>query len=342
MRAGTLDARVERRPRKKKVAATLKLSEEQIDEILDRFIAKYFAATSRFVDAGVDACLDRLREYLRANKFENFADSDDFAEKLVGEMQSALGSSWSNSAAVNAIKRTTKGIYEFYRLKDTSNFADGKSPVRLRLGGADTKSVKFFGELDHFYFSKFADNTQTSLKQFFADAYLQNGAALFGRETSEELADFRAAAGEKLKNLTDRSVKGIVSTSVQRVRNWAHIGSLSQARIELSRIVATLDARTTELCRELDGKQIRVGVAQSAIERLNQLEPGEFAAELYESKIGKAISQEPVATIKKFLEPDGVTVGDALVKMGRGFPPFHVNCRTRLEGIIAGAANEKR
>ncbi len=250
-------------------------------------------------------------------------------------MQDALGSSWSSQSAVNTIKRTTKGIYEFYRLKDSSVFGD-KSPVRLKLGGADTKSIKFFGELDHFYFSKFAGNTSNALKQFFADGYLQNGAALFGRETSEELEDFRAAAGDKLKNLTDRSVKGIVSTSVQRVRNWAHIGSLSQARISLARIVATLDSRTTEICRELDGKQIRVGVAQTAIERLNQLEPGEFALEIYESKIGKAISKEPVATIKKFLEPDGVTVGDELVKGGFAVPPFHPNCRSRLEGVIEG------
>lgn len=100
--------------------------------------------------------------------------------------------------------------------------------------------------------------------------------------------------------------------------------------------MATLDSRTTEICRELDGKIIRVSVAQKAIERLNQLEPGDFAAELYESAIGKAISKEPVKTIQSFLEKDGKTIDDKLVAMGRGFPPYHPNCRTRLEGIIAG------
>jgi hypothetical protein len=146
--------------------------------------------------------------------------------------------------------------------------------------------------------------------------------------------------GERFTNLTDRQTKTIVQTAVQRVRNWAHIGSLDQAEIELARIVATLDARTTELCQELDGKIIRVGVAADAVQRLNQLEPGEFAKELYESAIGKAISKEPVATIKAFLEEDGQTISDDLVRMGRGFPPYHPNCRTRLEGIIEGAANE--
>ena len=59
----------------------------------------------------------------------------------------------------------------------------------------------------------------------------------------------------------------------------------------------------------------------SAIERLNKLEPGEFAKELYESEIGKAISKEPVKTIEAFIEEDGVTISDQLVEMGRGFPP---------------------
>jgi hypothetical protein len=77
-------------------------------------------------------------------------------------------------------------------------------------------------------------------------------------------------------------------------------------------------------------------VAQKAIERLNRLEPGDFAAELYESAIGKAITKEPVKTIQSFLEDDGKTIDDKLVEMGRGFPPYHPNCRTRMEGIIEG------
>jgi hypothetical protein len=279
--------------------------------------------------------LERVREFLRENGFDDFDNGDDFAEKLLGAMAETLKSNWAGIRAIQAINRTTKSIYEFYRLRDVTPFGE-KSPVKLKLGGPDTKSIKFIGELDHFYFSKFADNTSQPLRKFFVEKYLADGAALFGRETSEELADFRAALGEKYKNLTDRSIKTIVATSTQRVRNWAHLGSLAQAEIKLARIVATLDSRTTPICNELDGKIIRVGTAQTAVERLSKLEPGDFALELYESPIGKAISKEPVATVKKFLEDDGKTISDDLVKMGRGFPPFHPNCRTRLEGLIKG------
>ena len=292
------------------------------------------------LDVSVRVALERLRDFLREHKHDDFKSGDDFAKQITDELGRAFGTGWSSARAIRSIRNTTKSIYEFYRLRDTSVFGSDKSPVRLRLGGPDSKSITFIGDLDHFYFSKFADNTSKPLRNFFKQAYFDDGAALFGRESSEELDDFRRAAGDKLKNLTDRQTKTIVQTSVQRVRNWAHIGSLSQAEIKLARIVATLDSRTTEICRGLDGKLIRVGTAQKAIERLNQLEPGDFAIELYENDLGKAISREPVKTIEKYIEEDGKTISDDLVSTGRGFPPFHPNCRTRLEGVIAGAKNE--
>ena len=197
-------------------------------------------------------------------------------------------------------------------------------------------SIKFFGELDHFYFSKFGGNTDKDLQSFLKREYLEKGGSIFGRESSESLDDFRQAAGEKFKNLTDRQIKTIIAGAVSRTRNWGHIGSMAQGGIEFAVIVATLDARTTEICEGLDGKILRVGVAQKTIERLNRLEPGEFAKELYESKIGKAINQNPVETISKWLEPDGKIIGDQIVETGRGFPPFHPNCRTYLRGLTAG------
>lgn len=285
--------------------------------------------------------LDRLRDFLLGHDFTDFKSGEDFADQLLTEMERGWSSGWGGADARVAIRDVTRSVYEYYRLTDLSPFGFEKPPVTLQLGGPDRTSIRFIEDLDHFYFSKFANNTSEPLRKFFVERYFADGAALFGRETSEELADFRRVAGDRFKNLTDRQTKTIVQTAVQRVRNWAHIGSLSQAEIEVARIVATLDSRTTELCRELDGHLIRVGVAQKSIERLNQLEPGDFALQLYESPIGKAISRDPVNTIKQFIDGDGY-IADSLVEMGRGFPPYHPNCRTRLEGVIEGAGNEQQ
>lgn len=306
---------------------------------MERFIQQYFRKVDTYRGDGVRLALDRLRQFLREHDFGDFADGDDFAARVIAECERAFGNGWAGTRAITTIRATTRSIYEFYRLRDVSVFGDS-SPIRLRLGGPDRVSIKFIGDLDHFYFSKFADNTREAMRRFFVDRYFADGAALFGRETGEELAEFRRAAGDRFKNLTNRQTLTVVQTAVQRTRNWAHIGTLSQAEIKLARIVATLDARTTPLCEFLDGKLVKVGVAQDAIQRLNKLAPADFALQLYGSSLGKGIAKNPVDTIKRYLEEDGKTLDDEITKAGRGFPPFHPNCRTRLEGVIAGVDEE--
>jgi hypothetical protein len=306
---------------------------------LERFITRYFAKVRGHLNDGVRLALDRLRDFLREHGYDDFRDGEEFADSIIDSIENSFANGWAGERAKQAIRTTTRSIYEFYRLRDTTVFGES-SPIRLQLGGPDRVSIRFIGELDHFYFSKFANNTSLPLRKFFAERFFGNGSLLFD-EQSDAWREFRDVAGERLKNLTYRQTKTIIETAVARVRNWAHISSLDQAEFELARLVATLDARTTLLCEELDGKLVRVGLAAKAIQRLNKLEPGEFAKELYESEIGKAISKEPVATIKKFIEEDGKTISDKLVEMGRGFPPFHPNCRTRLEGVIEGIDDDE-
>lgn len=254
-------------------------------------------------------------------------------------MEGSFAGGWGTRAAVATVNTTTRSIYEYYRLRDVTVFGENDA-IKLRLGGPDKVSIKFIGELDHFYFSKFADNTREPMRKFFVEQYFENGAALFGRESSQELADFRRAAGDRFKNLTNRQTLTVVQTAVARTRNWAHIGTLDQAGIELARLVATLDARTTPLCEFLDGKLVKVGVAQSAIERLSALPPAEFALQMYGSPLGKGIAKNPVDTMKRYLEPDGKTLDEEITAAGRGFPPFHPNCRTRMEGIVPGTEGD--
>ncbi len=306
---------------------------------MDRFIKQYLGKVRGHLDDSVRLALERLRIFLREHSAEDFRDGEEFADRLLDAIESDYGNGWSSVRSRQTINTQVRDVYEWYRLIDTTPIGDG-SGLRLQLGGPDRASIKFIGELDHFYFSKFADNTRQPMRRFFVERYFEDGAALFGRETSEELQDFRDASGERFKNLTDRQTRTVVQTAVQRTRNWAHIGTLDQAEIELARIVATLDAKTSDLCEFLDGKIVRVGVAQEAIKRLAQLPPDEFEQELYKSDIGKALAKNPVGEMTKYIEADGKTISDDLTKVGRGFPPFHPNCRTRLEGVIEGLEDE--
>lgn len=254
------------------------------------------------------------------------------------EIKTAYQGSFESARAVTVIRRTTKDIYTWYRLRDGTVFGDAKAP-RLKFGAADTRAVNFFNDLDGWYFSSFVDNRREELHEFFRKTYLEQGSAAL-RETVESIEEFRRAAGGKLDRVNDFGVKTIIRSSVQRMRNYAHIKQLAEGRYKLAKIIAIIDARTTPICHFLDGKYIRVGVMAETVDRLTKMDPGEYALDLYKSAAGRAYAQDPVEYVKERVGSDGL-VEDALVAEGRGFPPYHPNCRSRVEAVIRGAAEPK-
>lgn len=165
---------------------------------------------------------------------------------------------------------------------------------------------------------------------------------MFGRETGETIDDFRRAVGGKLNSLNDYGVRTIITSSVQRIRNYAHIKSLSQGQFKWGRIVPIMDERTSPICiyfGEPPTKFIRIGVAASAVNRLTKLAPGDYALEMYKGELGKAYSVNPLEYVRDRIGANGV-VEDSLVEEGRGFPSYHPNCRTRVEGVEEAVGDE--
>lgn len=282
-------------------------------------------------DEARQVALQRIRSWLARSDTSDFSNADDFADAAVEEIRVAYKGSFESARAQAVVRRTTKDIYTWYRLKDSSPFGDATASG-LKFGGPDTRSIRFFNEVDRWYLSSFIDNRRQDVHDFIRKEYLERGAALFGRETGEAINDFRELVGGRLANLNDYGVRTIITSSVQRIRNYAHINSLRQARYKYGKIVAILDRKTSEVCRYLDGKYIRVKVAAAAVDRLTKLDPGDYALELYKSELGKAYASDPVNYVKDRIGSDGV-IEDSLVAEGRGFPPYHPNCRTRVFGV---------
>ena len=275
--------------------------------------------------------LERIRSFLLGADSSDFPTADDFADAVIEEIETAYSGSFESARAKAIVKRQTADIYTWYRLRDTTPFGQGRPP-KLDFGGPDTRAVKFFNKLDGFYFSTFVDNRQQTIRDFLREEYLEKGAALFGRESPESLDDFRRAANGKLDNINDQGVQVIIRSSVQRIRNYAHINSLRQGAFKWAKVMAILDARTTPICAHLNGKFIRVGVAAKAIDRFTKMDAGEYALDLYKGKQGRAYAQNPVEYVRSRVGGNGV-IADSLVAEGRGFPPYHPNCRTRVQGV---------
>ena len=306
---------------------------------MDRFIEKYLAAMGPISDDARETALAEIRAFLEESSQSDFHSADDFADQLFDKVSEAYKEILDSKESKTKVKRLTKEFYRHYRLEDETPIPEGVS-VTLRFGAPDTRAVNFFNSLDNFYFSTFVDNSKQEIKDFLRSEYLEKGAALFGRETAESIDDFRKAAGDKLANMNDRAVSTVIHSSVQRIRNYAHINSLRQAKVEQARIRVIEDGRcTTEICPTMDGKIVNVSVAAEAVDRLTDLAPGDYALELFKSEQGKAFSSDPVGYVQDRVGDDDV-VDDDLIAEGRGFPPFHPRCRCWLEGVVPGSAQE--
>lgn len=170
----------------------------------------------------------------------------------------------------------------------------------VRFGGPDNASIAAAASFENGLFISPFVEANRELQQFLIERYFTDGAALFGRESSEELNDFRRAAGLPAEFPEARSYE-IVQYFVQRARNYAHIESLFEAEIEEARVcVEDQDPR----CRVYEGKSIIVDACKRNLDWFRSLSQEQYLNEVF----GK----------------------------DWGFPPFHTLCRCRLEGVIEG------
>jgi SPP1 gp7 family putative phage head morphogenesis protein len=130
----------------------------------------------------------------------------------------------------------------------------------------------------------------------------------------------RVEAGQKLREvLGDRFLRsevywrGLAANAINRARNFGGVQSMVDAEVEEYRIIAVMDARTSSICREMDGKVFRT----------------EHAVKIRDDMIG-AKDPEAVKAIAPWRDADEVKGkdADALAKLGMALPPYHYHCRS--------------
>ena len=270
-------------------------------------------------DVAIDAAMDAIEQLPEGTT------EDEFVETINRSVQRAIPGQWGAESGKKAAAKAVSSIYEFYRIKDTSVFGKARKAGPFTFGGPDRRSIRFMSRLDNFFFTGYVDNStfQEPFLKFLREQYFERGAGIFGRGGDEQRNAFKQLFGGKLDALGNAEIDRIIDTSVARMRNWAQLEQLNEAKIKYARIVAILDAHTSEICRFLNGRVISVGDAVAANRKLASLEPGQFAESFYKSAEGNAYSADRVGYIRS----RGL---GAVVKEGRGAPPFHARCRSDL------------
>ncbi len=158
--------------------------------------------------------------------------------------------------------------------------------MKIKFGGADTRSIKTLnGFSDGFFITELVDSADERIHRFLCENYLENGAALFGRESPDEMQDFREVCGGALDNVSDENIAGIIQFYVQRLRNYGHIESLFQARIKQAKIESSGKPRTA-MCKFYEGKILLVTDAYNQIKWFQTLSPEDYHKQISSVEFG--------------------------------------------------------
>lgn len=298
-------------------------------EILEQQIVGYLARLQPLNDEWRRAAESAVISFLELHDTGDFMDADEFASALMKELEATHRLIFDSEKLREEIEDKIEEIYGYFRLKDFTPFA-GFEPD-LKMLQKDTDLAKFLRNIDAFYFSKYIDNSdmRDSVLKFFREEYLERGSGLFGKGT-KDLERFRALFADRLESLADWQVRRIVTSSVQRISNWANFRSMDQAGIELSRWVEVMDANTCDICKPLHNTIISVKTAIQKIDEAMVMSEEDYASHLKSISLDKGWVEKTVAAIGAQETMNGV-VNDGMVG------GLHPGCRGNVvsETIIS-------
>lgn len=250
-------------------------------------------------------------------------DEEEFVGRVMETLAQEHGRGWATEQARRAVRREIETVYRRVRL--LSDLAD-TGRLRWTWGAPEQRVLDFAVRADQFYCGRYLDTPQARARamRFLREQYLTKGAGLFGRQDPEVLAAFRREMDQELRVLTGSHLGVVADTSIMRLRNWSAVQQLREAGARYAQVWAILDARTSEICREMHGRIIPLDDLADEVDYLSGLSAEEFEAHV-------KLHGNPSAK-------DVRLQGAGYLKAARALtPPYHPRCRTRLKMSLGPA-----
>jgi len=284
------------------------MSEESIENRRMKFLNQYLSDIVEIDEATRDQIIEELKA--RASRGEFPEEPEAFAREVYTTVEKLYPGIARNQGLSDTINNNLQKIYTYYRLSDTSLWGDAP-PVKTSLEMPDKRAQEFLTRMDDIFFSEYVQNEpfKKELTEFLRDEVMEKGF----QATDAVIERFGTAWADG----SELQVRRIVDTSVTRVRTFAHIRQMRQAGIKELEIIEIMDRITCGLCREADGKIIRVAIADEIVENALALSPEQFKSQYITG----------IATQREMMSMD---IED-LTREGKGLPPLHPNCRGRTK-----------
>lgn len=199
---------------------------------------------------------------------------------------------------------------------------------------ADTQAMQYLARNNALWMGKHFDDAQRAK----AANIVTRDFSLFG-DNPEKLATRIKEGLVSMVEATDAYWQTYATNALNYARSYSALRTFQKSGKSRYRIVAVLDSRTTTICRTLNG---RVYEVEQALEHFDRVAQAQSVDEL--SRLHPFLKDEKDANGDRTgrhiygdeLSPqyiDENTPTERLVSAGIVAPPFHFNCRSRIEWI---------
>lgn len=198
----------------------------------------------------------------------------------------------------------------------------GQAGIRTSYTAMDKRVVDLLNKQNIFFIGKYhTEQNAPIIKQQIKEIFTEGA-------TKEQIAKNLAQILDDGSRRALNYWQGYVEHTADRVRNMGEVSAYEQGKMEYAQVVATLDDRTTDICREMNGRLIPVGVMSEVRDEILAIEIEGRSTEEVKSDLEKVAPFWDDRTTKDRIA--GRSTQDIVShNKNLSLPPYHYRCRTR-------------
>lgn len=277
------------------------------EEVAASLSALFLGAWDRNTDEAAAALEDAIQEATLAESDAGEEITDSEVQRLIGQLRPFLSQNMQQEVSDGL----RQGIEASYTIGQETISVEAAVSVSVK----DRQLKNFLQDNATFWIGNHYDQQVQERIQEAADNVLSTDEGTLGRrKAAQKFRETFEGEFQKSESYWQLLANDVTTKS----REFGRVEGMVKAGIEEYAIDAILDRRTSDICRFLDGKVFEVEDAVEQRERFIE-----------------ADEPQAIKEISPWLEADEIVdlSVDELAARGMLLPPFHGNCRSRIQAI---------
>ncbi len=194
----------------------------------------------------------------------------------------------------------------------------------------DYRALQFFKDTDGIYLGKFItdESTKNKITKFLKKEYLEDGLTAGSRSSVRRFrSNFSGVLNEEAWK-----IKSILTTSVNRMRNYGSVFYMKQAQVDRFEVRGISDRLQCPYCAGMQGKTFEVSVAVNRINKI--VEGGEQQLTTLSPFLTNGLEDMKGLTDEQITNKVARMSSSSLQGLGVEMPPYHPHCRDIIVAVL--------